>query len=400
MRIYLVGGAVRDQLLGRAVHEKDYVVVGATPAALMEQGYQPVGKSFPVFLHPETKEEYALARTEKKISQGYHGFTFNTAPSVTLQQDLARRDLTINAIAQDEQGNLIDPFHGQTDLEQKILRHVSPAFAEDPVRVLRLARFAARFAPYGFQVAPETQKLVKKMVDQGEIDALVPERVLKELLSALKEPEPAIFFTTLAPSGALARLFPAIARHWQENAVRILNHSTQQSADPFVRFAALGHFLGNTTESALSAASALCRTYKPPKLAQSLLYFVAENAHSDLAQECLSGGGNDMDKLSDVKSKKVAAYPSSCGLTMGSKKIAHDLLILLEKNDAFRRKPRFLQALQALRADAQHYYFADCCQKALDITETVTTADLDLSTLKGEAIKQALHEKRLAALQK
>ena len=210
MRIYLVGGAVRDRLLQRPVSDHDHVVVGATPEQLLALGYKPVGKDFPVFLHPDTGEEYALARTERKTGRGYHGFAVHADPAVTLQQDLERRDLTINAIAMDEAGGLVDPFGGARDIEQRVLRHVSPAFVEDPVRLLRVARFAARFAPLGFTVAAETMELMRSMVREGEVDHLVPERVWQETRRALGEPRPSAFLQVLRASGALAVLFPEV----------------------------------------------------------------------------------------------------------------------------------------------------------------------------------------------
>ena len=210
MHIYLVGGAVRDKLLSRPVVDHDHVVVGALPEELLALGYKPVGKDFPVFLHPDTSEEYALARTERKSGRGYHGFVFQADPTVTLEQDLARRDLTINAIAEDEHGALTDPFGGVRDIEARMLRHVSPAFVEDPVRVLRVARFAARFAPLGFSVAAETMALMRQMVADGEVDHLVPERVWTETRKALAEPQPSMFLRVLRECGALAVLFPEV----------------------------------------------------------------------------------------------------------------------------------------------------------------------------------------------
>lgn len=210
MQVYLVGGAVRDSLLGHPYQEKDYVVVGATPEHMLAQGFQPVGKDFPVFLHPETKEEYALARTERKSGKGYHGFQFFTDTTVSLEEDLIRRDLTINAIAMDQDGKLYDPYGGQTDLENKTLRHVSEAFAEDPLRVLRVARFAARYSSYGFHIAPETLQLMQTMAESGELDALTPERVWKETSRALLEDHADIYFQTLRDCGALKHLFPEI----------------------------------------------------------------------------------------------------------------------------------------------------------------------------------------------
>ena len=210
MQVYLVGGAVRDHLLGHPYHEKDYVVVGATPEQLLAEGYQPVGKDFPVFLHPKTKEEYALARTERKSGVGYHGFQFFTDPSVKLEDDLIRRDLTINAMAMDETGTVYDPYGGQQDLQHKILRHVSDAFTEDPLRVLRVARFAARYATYGFKVAEETLQLMRKIAQSGELSALTPERVWKETSRALMEDHADVYFQILKDCDALEVLFPEI----------------------------------------------------------------------------------------------------------------------------------------------------------------------------------------------
>mgnify|MGYP001082146334 CR=1 FL=1 len=211
MQCYLVGGAVRDRRLGRPLADRDFVVIGATPEDLLARGFRPVGRDFPVFLHPQTGEEYALARTERKSGRGYHGFTFHAEPSVRLEDDLRRRDLTINAMAEDESGRLIDPYGGLRDLEQRLLRHVSPAFAEDPVRILRVARFAARYAPLGFRVAEDTLALMRAMVRDGEVDHLVPERVWQETQRALGEPRPSAFIETLRACGALAALFPEVA---------------------------------------------------------------------------------------------------------------------------------------------------------------------------------------------
>ena len=210
MKTYLVGGAVRDRLLGIAVKDRDYVVVGAAPDELLALHFKPVGKDFPVFLHPETREEYALARTERKTGRGYHGFAFNTEAGVTLEDDLRRRDLTINAIAENENGELVDPFDGAGDLRKGILRHVSPAFAEDPVRILRVARFAARYAPRGFRIADETMQLMTSMVENGEADHLVPERVWAETQKALAEPKPSAFVHALHECGALRVLMPEV----------------------------------------------------------------------------------------------------------------------------------------------------------------------------------------------
>jgi len=239
VKIYAVGGAVRDELLGLPVKDRDYVVVGATPEDMTRLGYKPVGKDFPVFLHPKTHEEYALARTERKTARGYKGFQVHAAPDVTLEQDLSRRDLTINAIARDAQGRIIDPCGGAADLKRGVLRHVSPAFAEDPVRILRVARFAARF---GFKVAPATLRLMRAMVEAGEADALVPERVWQELAIGLMEPAPSKMFALLRSCGALARVLPDLAAAW---ASRAQYARTQRALD----FAAVQGY----------ALSALCR---------------------------------------------------------------------------------------------------------------------------------------------
>ena len=258
MDVYLVGGAVRDELLGLPVRERDWVVVGATPAMLTAAGYRPVGKDFPVFLHPDTHEEYALARTERKSGVGYHGFTFNTAPDVSLEEDLARRDLTINAIARSADGELIDPYNGRADITARQLRHVSDAFVEDPVRILRLARFAARFHALGFTVAPATLALARELVAAGETDHLQPDRVWRETERALGEPAPHVYFEVLRATGALASVFPEVDRlfgvpqprqHHPEidtgvHTMLVLAAAAKLSTDVAVRFAALTHDLG------------------------------------------------------------------------------------------------------------------------------------------------------------
>ena len=259
MQIYEVGGAVRDGLLGQTAGDRDWVVVGATPEQMIDLGYRPVGRDFPVFLHPTTHEEYALARTERKSGRGYHGFTFHTDPHVTLEQDLARRDLTINAIARDAQGRLVDPYGGRRDLEAGVLRHVSPAFAEDPVRLLRLARFAARWP--AFTVAPETEALLVRLVREGEVDALVPERVWQELSRGLMEARPSRMIEVLRGCGALARLLPEVDRlfgvpqpaaHHPEidtgrHLLSVLDMAARLSTPLAVRYAALAHDLGKGT---------------------------------------------------------------------------------------------------------------------------------------------------------
>ncbi|MDP1774358.1 MAG: multifunctional CCA addition/repair protein [Methylobacter sp.] len=258
MEIYLVGGAVRDKLLGLPVKERDWVVIGETPESMARQGYRPVGKDFPVFLHPKTHEEYALARTERKTAPGYKGFTVHAAPDVTLEQDLIRRDLTINAMAMTPKGQLIDPYGGQVDLEKRIFRHISPAFAEDPVRILRVARFAARYGHLGFTLAEETRILMQSMVTAGEVDHLVSERVWAELFKALNEKSPSAFFYTLKDCAALDKIFPEISclfgvpqpeKHHPEidtgiHVMLCLEQAALLSSSPEVRFAALVHDLG------------------------------------------------------------------------------------------------------------------------------------------------------------
>jgi len=264
MKIYAVGGAVRDELLGLPVQDRDYVVVGATPEEMVKLGFKPVGKEFPVFLHPETHEEYALARTERKIARGYHGFEFYAAPDITLEQDLARRDLTINALAKDERGAVVDPFNGATDLKAGVLRHVSAAFAEDPVRILRVARFAAR---YGFAVAPETLALMRRMVADGEADALVPERVWQEAARGLMEKEPSQMLRVLRECGALARVAPEIDALFErgepgETALAALAAAAREGGSLEVRFAALARALDPLAVEALAGrlkAPAGCR---------------------------------------------------------------------------------------------------------------------------------------------
>ncbi|MFX1824576.1 multifunctional CCA addition/repair protein [Acinetobacter sp. AS5] len=258
MQVYLVGGAVRDHLLGHPYHEKDYVVVGATPAQMLDLGYQPVGKDFPVFLHPQTKEEYALARTERKSGTGYHGFEFHTDVSVTLEQDLIRRDLTINAMAMDDAGQVYDPYGGQQDLENRILRHVSDAFIEDPLRVLRIARFAARYTSAGFVIADETLALMQRLTETGELNALTPERVWKETSRALSERHADVYFEVLRQCGALKVLFPEIdalygipqrPEYHPEidcgiHTMMSLQQACRQNYSLDVRFAVLVHDLG------------------------------------------------------------------------------------------------------------------------------------------------------------
>ncbi len=358
MEVYLVGGAVRDELLGRAVVERDWVVVGATPAELERLGYRPVGRDFPVFLHPQTHEEYALARVERKTGPGYHGFETRSAPDVTLEADLRRRDLTINAMARAADGRLIDPYGGQADLQARLLRHVSAAFVEDPVRILRLARFAARFAPLGFTIAPATQALLQRMVAAGEADALVPERVWRETERALAEPSPEVYFDTLADCGALAVILPELA--WNAAARQALRAAVALNGTVPVRWAAL---LAALPPAAIQAC---CERLRVPTPLRELALLGAR-LH-----------------------RRIAA---------GATLTANDLLELLEQADAVRRPERFaalLLAAQALGAAA-----ADVGRIAAARTEVAAIAlpPEQLSALKGPAIAAALRIARIARLE-
>lgn len=303
MQVYLVGGAVRDSLLGGTAYDRDWVVVGSTPEEMLQQGFQQVGKDFPVFLHPDTKEEYALARTERKAGTGYHGFEVFAEPSVTLEEDLVRRDLTINAIAQTQEGQIVDPYNGRQDLNDRILRHVSEAFKEDPLRVLRVARFAAKLAPYGFTLAEETEQLMVKMVSSGELSDLTPERVWQEVVKALDTAKPSLFFEVLDKVGAVKVLFPELfqlhgvtqpEKHHPEGDVwihtmMVLDAAAKLSEDSAVRFAALVHDLGKGVTpkeywpkhhghegAGIPLVKAISKRYRLPKKVQQLAEKVTE----------------------------------------------------------------------------------------------------------------------------
>ncbi|MGB4066041.1 MAG: multifunctional CCA addition/repair protein [Azonexus sp.] len=343
MQIFIVGGAVRDELLGRPNADRDYVVVGATPEALLKQGFRPVGKDFPVFLHPQTQEEYALARTERKSGHGYHGFTFHAAPDVTLEEDLARRDLTINAMAKGADGTLIDPFHGQPDLSAKILRHVGPAFAEDPVRILRIARFAARFSD--FTVAPETLALMRHMVACGEVDHLVAERVWQELAKGLMEDRPSRMFEVLRDCGALARLLPELdvlfgvpqrADYHPEidtgiHTMMVVDQSAKRGFALPVRFAALTHDLGKGTTPADILPRHIGHEERSVNLSENLC------ARLRVPSDC-----RDLALL-------MARYHGNVHRAADLK--ASTIVTLFEKIDALRRPERFQQLLDACLCD-------------------------------------------------
>jgi tRNA nucleotidyltransferase (CCA-adding enzyme) len=345
MKVYLVGGAVRDQLLELPVQDCDFVVVGATPEQMVARGFKPVGSDFPVFLHPQTKEEYALARTERKSGRGYKGFTVYAAPDVTLEDDLRRRDLTINAMAQDESGKLVDPFGGAADLRNRVLRHVSPAFAEDPVRILRVARFAARFADRGFRVADETRALMREIVAAGEVDHLVAERVWAEFERALGEKTPSRFIEVLRDCGALQKLFPEIealfgvpqpVEHHPEvdtgvHTLLVLDAAARLSQDTSVRFAALTHDLGKATTPKAEWPKHIGHEERSAALARALCGRLrAPNEYRDLAV-------------------LVARYHLHCHRALELRPTT--LLETLEALDAFRKPERVEQFLAACEGD-------------------------------------------------
>jgi len=382
MEIYLVGGAVRDKQLGLPVKEHDWVVVGATPEEMLSLGYTPIGKDFPVFLHPETKDEYALARTERKTGPGYTGFETCADPTITLEQDLLRRDLTINAMAETADGELIDPYRGSEDLANGVLRHVSPAFPEDPVRILRVARFAARFAHMGFHVAHTTNTLMRAMVESGEIDHLVAERVWAELDKALHTKTPERFFKVLLGCNALARLFPEmeIADSGGNNGhgnmeieLPVLKHAVRSSDKTVIRFAALVCDIDNSNGAGLDnrAFTNLCERHRIP------------NAFRELAGMALQ------------HRKRVHRLAEST---------AAETLDLLNALDAFRREERFSDFLSVCEAEArstdaalQDYAPATRLRQARQIALGVK---VDTSGLSGKAIGEEIRKARIGAIEK
>jgi tRNA nucleotidyltransferase (CCA-adding enzyme) len=401
MQTYLVGGAVRDRLLGRPVVDRDYVVVGATPETLLGLGYRPVGKDFPVFLHPDTHEEYALARTERKSGHGYHGFVFQADAGVTLDADLARRDLTINAIAEDAEGRLVDPFGGARDIEARVLRHVTPAFVEDPVRVLRVARFAARFASLGFRVADETLALMRQMVADGEVDHLVPERVWTETRRALAEPRPSAFLAGLRACGALAVVFPEVdalygvpqsPEHHPEvdcgiHVELVLDQAARIApGDDRVGFCALTHDLGK----ALTPADVLPR-------------HVGHEARGVAPLRALCA------RLR-VPAEHAALAERVCRLHLNVHRAlelrAATVLELLGQLDALRRPERLAPFLAACLADKRGrpgyedaaYPQADYLVAALDAARAVKAQGFVEQGLEGTAIGAAMQRARIAAI--
>ena len=402
MQIFMVGGAVRDALLGLPVQDRDWVVVGATPEALAAQGYVPVGKDFPVFLHPASREEYALARTERKTAQGYRGFAVHAAPDVTLEEDLARRDLTINAIAQGADGTLTDPYGGQRDIAARVLRHVTEAFAEDPVRILRVARFAARFPD--FSIAPDTLALMQRMVTDGEVDALVPERVWQELSRGLMAQQPSRMFEVLRECGALTKLLPEVARLWGVpqradyhpevdtgvHLMMVLDMAAQLNAPLEVRFACLGHDLGKGTTPQAEWPRHIGHEERSARLLKAL---------------CLRlRVPNDCSELADVVAREHGNIHQS------SEFGAAALVRLLERCDAFRKSERFADILLACECDArgrlglseQPYPQRQRLLGALTAAQSVLTAEVaaaaEAQGLNGAAIGQAVHAARTAAL--
>ncbi|MGC3983024.1 MAG: multifunctional CCA addition/repair protein [Steroidobacteraceae bacterium] len=402
MKTYLVGGAVRDALLNLPVKERDWVVVGATPDDLLQQGYQAVGRDFPVFLHPYTKEEYALARTERKTGAGYHGFDTRFSPDVTLEQDLLRRDLTINAIAQEpDNGALIDPYGGQADLAARVLRHVSPAFAEDPLRVLRAARFAARFAHLGFNLADETLQLMRELSSGDELRTLTPERVWRETQLALSTASPHIYVSVLRECGALKVILPEVdalfgvpqPERWHPeidtgiHTLMVLQQAARLTPDPVTRFAALMHDLGKGTTPkdilprhighearGVGLVETVCQRWRVP------------NEYRDLAVICAAQHG----KLHGIFEMR-----------------ADTLLKFLEQLDALRRPQRFTQFLLACEADARgrtgledrDYPQAAYLQQARELVSTIKP-DAEMTRDKsGAQIAEALSRMRVAALE-
>lgn len=353
MKIYLVGGAVRDKHLNLEVKERDWVVTGANPEEMLARGFRQVGKDFPVFLHPDTHEEYALARTERKIASGYKGFATFFDPSISLEEDLKRRDLTINAIAESPDGQVIDPFDGLNDLKNKVLRHVSDAFVEDPVRILRIARFAARFAEFGFKIANETMHLMQQMVDNGEVDALVPDRVWKEVSRALLESQPFQFFQVLKDCHALPRLFPELVEHF-DNAMLALKQAVDFTHKPTLRWAAL--FSGVSSNQV-----------------QSL------NQRLPLPKEYF-----ELNQL-------VVNYAS----LLKTKLNPEETLQLFEKLDAFRREERFedfLKVCEILNIDISDF------KHDYQLAQSIKVQTLISQGIQGVAIKKALFEARLKLL--
>lgn len=400
MDTYLVGGAVRDELLGLTPRERDWVVVGSTPEAMQARGFRPVGKDFPVFLHPQSNEEYALARTERKSGRGYKGFQVYADPDVTLEQDLERRDLTINAIAKDSAGQLIDPFNGRTDIESRQLRHVSPAFVEDPVRILRVARFAARFRHLGFAVASDTMLLMQTMVAAGEAGDLVAERVWQETEKALATDNPEVYFSVLHECGALEVVFPEIERlfgvpqpqRWHPeidtgiHTLMVLAQAAQLSDSTAVRFAALTHDLG--------------KGITPPE------HWPSHRGHEELSVALVLGLSERLRVPNEHRDLAVQVARYHGHSHRAAELRPKTILKVLEGVDAFRRPKRFEQFLLACEADARgraglenrDYPQSDLLRAAFAAAAAVEAAKLGLEGLDGEQIRERIRKARIAAI--
>ncbi len=395
MKAYLVGGAVRDQILGYPVHERDWVVVGSTPDDLVKQGYQKVGRDFPVFLHPKTREEYALARTERKLAPGYYGFTCDFNPDVTLEEDLARRDLTINAMAMDEQGNIIDPYHGQDDVQAKILRHVSSAFIEDPVRVLRIARFAARYHHLGFKLADETRSLMYDMVKRGELAHLVAERVWQEWQRSLEEKNPEVFISTLRSCDALRVVLPELdalfgvpnTQHYHPeidsgiHTLMVLQQAAALTDDPMIRFAALVHDLG--------------------KACTPVSEWPSHRGHEMTGLPVIESLCQRLRIPVDYRKFALMAARFHLIIHRVQELRASTIVRTLEQTDAFRRPEWFEKLLQVCEADARgvgrevDYKQAERWRNILKECTKITAKIWVAQGYEGEAIKVALHEQRV-----
>ena len=401
MKTYRVGGCVRDRLLNLTIKDRDWVVVGASPDEMLKQGFKPIGKDFPVFLHPKTKEEYALARTERKTGPGYTGFEFHASAEITLEEDLQRRDLTINALAEDESGEIIDPYNGQQDLQNRILRHVSSAFAEDPVRILRVARFAARYAELGFTIADETMSLMKDMVAQGEVDALVPERVWQEMQKALSEKTPARFIEVLRECGALKKLLPEVdclfgipqpEKYHPEidtgvHVLLVMAQAARLTNDTRVRFAALMHDLGKGITPKEELPQHIEHESRGVPLVKDVCKrFRVPNDYRDLA----------------VLVTKYHLYPH-----LAKELRPETKLKLFESLDAFRRPKRFELFLLACEADSRGrpgyedriLEKPEILRRALKAANTVNAAELAQQGLSGPEIAKALRKQRITAIQ-
>ena len=402
MQVYLVGGAVRDELLGIPVKERDWCVTGATPEQMIDLGYKPVGKDFPVFLHPDTGEEYALARTERKTGAGYHGFAFNTSPDVTIEDDLGRRDLTVNALARDDDGALIDPYGGEADVRDRVLRHVSDAFVEDPVRILRAARFHARFHDLGFTVAPETLQMMRDIVANGEADALVPDRVWKETELALAGDRPRVFFETMRECNALAVVFPELDALWGVpqpekwhpeidtglHTMLVLDEACKLGTDVDLRFAALVHDLGKATTRKEDLPSHPGHERRSTRLIEKL------DKRLPLPKSCR--------ELALI----VAEFHTHCHRAL---ELRDDTMLkVLERSDAFRRPERFEKFLLACEADARgrtgledrDYPQADLFRLAFRAADSVDTGAIakEHEGADGKKIGEAIRRARVRAI--